>query len=99
MENLVPRLVGAPEAKRLGIQDGWYGTKISGTFVTGPSVSLEACMEAIDLVPEPVQIADAIVENNAPGGKQPAQSIYMPASTQARTAYQIGRKSGRDTQG
>ena len=44
MQNLVPRLVGAPEAKLLGVEGGWYGTKMSGTFVTGPLPSLEACM-------------------------------------------------------
>jgi hypothetical protein len=92
MENLVPRLVGGPEAKRLGIEGGWYGTKVSGTFVTGPSASLAACVEAIDRVPEPIKIIEA--ENDTPAKAPAAKSIYA-ANTQTRTAYQIGRRPGR----
>jgi hypothetical protein len=94
MENLVPRLVGAPEAKRLGIEGGWYGTKVSGTFVTGPSASLAACIEAIDGIPEPLKIIEAEAIRDTPAKAPPAQSIYA-ANTQTRTAYQIGRRPGR----
>jgi hypothetical protein len=56
MENLVPRLIGKSEASRLGVLAGWYGTKVSGTFVTGPCASLATCIEAIDSASE---MADA----------------------------------------
>ena len=92
MENLVPRLVGAPEAKRLGVEGGWYGTKVSGTFVTGPSASLAACIEAIDRIPEPIRIIEAGRDTAAT--TPPSKSIYS-ANTQTRTAYQIGRRPGR----
>ena len=94
MENLVPRLVGGPEAKRLGVEGGWYGTKVSGTFVTGPSASLAACIEAIDGVPEPVQMIEAEAIHDTPAKTLPPKSIYA-ANTQTRTAYQIGRRPGR----
>ena len=54
--NFVPRLVGETEARQLGVAGGWYGTKMSGTFVTGPSASLEACIAAIDLLPKPPKV-------------------------------------------
>lgn len=95
MENLVPRLIGEPEAKRLGVKDGWYGTKMSGTFMTGPSASLEACMKAIDLVPEPPKVIDSNPAQALPADNQRAQSIHMLANAQARTAYNIGRKPYR----
>lgn len=56
MENLVPRLVGKIEARQLGVQGGWYGAKVSGTFMTGPCASLAACIEAIDLMSEPPKV-------------------------------------------
>ena len=39
MQTLLHRHVEIPEAARLGIESGWYGTKVSGTFVTGPHAS------------------------------------------------------------
>ena len=34
MTNLSPRHVQLEESVRLGVQSGWYSTKVSGTFVT-----------------------------------------------------------------
>jgi hypothetical protein len=91
MHNLVPRLVGPPEAGRLGVQSGWYGTKTNGTFMTGPLASLAACIEAIDLIPEPVTDA-------RPGPALPKPISYTSVyqtNMHTRTAYQIGRKPPR----
>jgi hypothetical protein len=55
MTNLSSRRVDAPEAARLGIKAGWYGTKVSGTFVTGPHETDEDChreMKTLGPVPD-----------------------------------------------
>lgn len=47
MMKLVARHVGPAEATRLGVESGWYGTKMSGTFRTGPHATEEVCMKMI----------------------------------------------------
>ena len=47
MTNLSSRHVLAEEATRLGVKSGWYGTKVSGTFVTGPHATNEDCLLSI----------------------------------------------------
>ena len=47
MTNLSSRHVDATEAVRLGVKSGWYGTKVSGTFVTGPHATDEDCLRQI----------------------------------------------------
>jgi hypothetical protein len=47
MDSWAPRKVDQEEAKRLGVPAGWYGTKVSGTFVTGPLETHDACLAAI----------------------------------------------------
>jgi hypothetical protein len=47
MKDLLARRVKAEEATRLGVQSGWYGTKVSGTFVTGPHASNKDCLREI----------------------------------------------------
>jgi hypothetical protein len=47
MTNLSSRYVDAAEATRLGVKSGWYGTKVSGTFVTGPHATDEDCLRQI----------------------------------------------------
>ena len=47
MQNLSPRHVKMEEAHRLGVQSGWYSTKVSGTFVSGPHDSESACLRKI----------------------------------------------------
>ena len=47
MTPLSSRLVEADEAARLGIASGWYGTKVSGTFVTGPHATDNECLKKI----------------------------------------------------
>ena len=44
MKNLSPRHVQTEEARRLGVPAGWYSTKISGTFVSGPHASEADCL-------------------------------------------------------
>ena len=54
MTNLSTRHVEAVEANRLGVKSGWYGTKVSGTFVTGPHATDEECLRKIkELGPVP----------------------------------------------
>jgi hypothetical protein len=47
MQDLSPRHVKAEEALRLGIVSGWYSTKVSGTFVSGPHDSKADCLRKI----------------------------------------------------
>jgi len=50
MTHLSSRLVDATEATRLGVKAGWYGTKASGTFVTGPHATDEDCLRQIKML-------------------------------------------------
>jgi hypothetical protein len=55
MEILSPRRVETAESLRIGVQSGWYSTKASGTFVTGPHATQEECQSKItELNPPPV---------------------------------------------
>jgi hypothetical protein len=47
MKNLSPRHVKTEEALRLGVVSGWYSTKVSGTFVSGPHDSEANCLRRI----------------------------------------------------
>jgi hypothetical protein len=47
MMKLLSRHVNPAEATRLGVASGWYGTKVSGTFVTGPFPTEEGCLKKI----------------------------------------------------
>ena len=47
MQELLCRNVGAAESARLGVESGWYGTKVSGTFVTGPHATEAECIRKI----------------------------------------------------
>jgi hypothetical protein len=54
MTNHSSRHVDAAEAARLGVESGWYITKPSGTFVTGPHATDEECLRQIKtLAPVP----------------------------------------------
>ena len=47
MQNLSPRHVKTEESVRLGVVSGWYSTKVSGTFVTGPHDTEADCLRKI----------------------------------------------------
>ena len=47
MMNLLPHHVSPAEALRLGVEAGWYGTKVSGTFVIGPFATEAECTQKI----------------------------------------------------
>jgi hypothetical protein len=47
MQNLSPRHVMTEESLRLGVESGWYSTKVSGTFVSGPHSSEADCLRRI----------------------------------------------------
>jgi len=47
METLSPRHIEKEESSRLGIKHGWYGIKVSGTLMTGPSATHDECMTQI----------------------------------------------------
>jgi hypothetical protein len=56
MQNLSPRHVKTEESLRLGVVSGWYSTKVSGTFVTGPHATQEDCLSTIlELNPPPAR--------------------------------------------
>lgn len=47
MQNLLHRHVQAAESLGLGVESGWYSTKISSTFVTGPHPTEAECLRNI----------------------------------------------------
>jgi hypothetical protein len=54
MQNLSPRHVKTEEALRLGVESGWYATKVSGTFVSGPHHTEDDCLHRIaEIDPRP----------------------------------------------
>lgn len=54
MQNLSPRHVKTEEALRLGVDSGWYSTKVSGTFVSGPHDTEDGCLRRIaEIEPRP----------------------------------------------
>ena len=55
MQNLSPRHVKTEEALRLGVMSGWYSTKVSGTFVSGPHESEADCLGRIAEINPPVK--------------------------------------------
>ncbi|PYK09385.1 MAG: hypothetical protein DME65_12080 [Verrucomicrobia bacterium] len=56
MQNLSPRHVKTEEALRLGVMSGWYSTKASGTFVSGPHDSETDCLRKIaEINPPPAK--------------------------------------------
>jgi hypothetical protein len=52
MQELSPRHIDKDESNRLGIKDGWYGIKVSGTLMTGPAISHEECLKLIAQLPD-----------------------------------------------
>ena len=55
MENLLSRHVQAEESARLGCESGWYSTKVSGTFVSGPHATEQDCLSKIAELNPPVK--------------------------------------------
>ena len=55
MQNLSPRHVKTEEALRLGVVSGWYSTKVSGTFVSGPHDSEADCLNRITEINPPTK--------------------------------------------
>jgi hypothetical protein len=55
MQELLYRHVGTTESSRLGVESGWYGTKVSGTFVTGPHATEAECVRKIEELAGPVK--------------------------------------------
>ena len=43
------------ESLRLGVESGWYSTKVSGTFVTGPHATEQDCLSKIAELNPPVK--------------------------------------------
>ena len=62
MQNLSPRHVKTEESLRLGVVSGWYSTKVSGTFVSGPHDSEADCLRKIaEIDPPPPKLKIARV--------------------------------------
>ena len=99
MQNLTPRHVEAAESKILGIEQGWYGVKVSGTIMTGPVSTHEKCLETIGLLPDPVIKGPALTHGAVPTHNDDESSVSSrastPQSTQTVSLYQIGKKRGR----
>ena len=53
MQNLSPRHVKTEEPRRLGVVSGWYSTKVSGTFVSGPDYLEADCLRRIAEIDPP----------------------------------------------
>ncbi len=57
MQNLSPRHVKTEEALWLNVISGWYSTKVSGTFVSGPHDSEADCLRKIaEINPPPPKV-------------------------------------------
>ena len=57
MQELMHRHVKVDEATSLGVESGWYGTKVSGTFVTGPHATETECIHEIGELTGPIKRA------------------------------------------
>lgn len=57
MQELIHRRVAPDEATSLGVKSGWYGTKVSGTFVTGPHATEAECLRKIGELTGPIKKA------------------------------------------
>ena len=55
MQELIYRHVGTAESTQLGVVSGWYGTKVSGTFVTGPHATEAECVRKIGELNGPIK--------------------------------------------
>jgi hypothetical protein len=56
MQHLSPRHVQIDESLRLGVESGWYSTKVSGTFVSGPHDTEADCLRRIaEINPPPAK--------------------------------------------
>ena len=56
IQNLSPRHVNTEKSLRLGVISGWYSTKVSGTFVSGPHLSEADCLRKMaELNPPPAK--------------------------------------------
>lgn len=93
MENPVPRLIEQIEAKRLGIEQGWYGARISGTFVTGRCASFDECVSTIGQIPVSAEAPAADLSRPRPNEPPLSNSIYSLAGPLIATPYQMGHKS------
>jgi hypothetical protein len=51
MQERLSRFVDKAESRRLGVESGWYGTKVSGTFVTGPHPTQVECEHTMAKAP------------------------------------------------
>jgi hypothetical protein len=55
IESILSRHVKTEESLRLGVVSGWYSTKVSGTFVSGPHDSEADCLRRIAEINPPVK--------------------------------------------
>ena len=55
MQNLSPRHIDIEELLRLGVESGWYSTKVSGTFVSGPHDTEGDCLRTIAEIDPPTK--------------------------------------------
>ena len=55
MQDLLSRHVQSEESLRLGCDAGWYSTKVSGTFVSGPHATEKECLSKIAELNPPVK--------------------------------------------
>lgn len=53
MQQLSPRHVKLEKSLRLGVVSGWYSTKVSGTFVSGPHDTEADCQRKIAEIDPP----------------------------------------------
>jgi hypothetical protein len=68
VQNLSPRHVKEKEAIRLGVQSGWYSTKVSGTFVSGPHDSESDCAKKIAELNPPSRPPSGVAKSRVVSG-------------------------------
>jgi len=97
VKDLTPRLIEESESKKLGVPQGWYGTRVSGTFMAGPCASLAECLEAIRLLPDVAANPGAVSPGDKVGTRPAATSVYALYSqvSAGRVGYKPSRQGNR----
>jgi hypothetical protein len=94
MEHLAPRFIDEAESKKLGILHGWYGTRVSGTLMTGPCSTDDECLQKISQLPEPAatatrSMADCVWSESDSKSKSPPKS----SGHSVKTLYELAISS------
>src|SRR5438132_5562911 len=98
MQNLSPRHVKTEESLRLGVVSGWYSTKVSGTFVSGPHDTEADCLRKIaEINPPPAKGSKGAPVMSIETGKGDRALTDVIASLERGTSSAGGKSNGTHT--